>query len=182
MFPVGCGSLDELVGVARAKDLIADLVLHGRIDEARSLHEPIRVPETTSVLRLIERLRHSRGHLALITDEFDLAQGVVTPLDVFEAVAGEFPDEDESLSIQPLGENRWQVEQQCRSPPPGAGARCRRTAGAGRCLLQRRRLPDLAPGARAGRRRRATARGLRIPRDAAGRPARRCGHCHPAGR
>ncbi|HUG24470.1 TerC family protein [Piscinibacter sp.] len=110
MFPVARGSLDRLVGVARAKDLIADLVLHGRIDEPRSLHEPMLVPETTSVLRLIERLRHSRGHLALVTDEYGMVQGVVTPLDVFEAVAGEFPDEDETLSIQPAGVGRWQVD------------------------------------------------------------------------
>ena len=44
-----------------------------------------------------------------MTDEYGQVQGVVTPIDVLEAIAGEFPDEDETLEIQSLGDGQWRV-------------------------------------------------------------------------
>src|SRR5690606_8042553 len=62
------------------------------------------------VLRLMETLKRSRGQLVLITDEFGAIEGVVTPIDVFEAIAGEFPDEDETPDITVLDKNQWQAD------------------------------------------------------------------------
>ncbi|THF63184.1 TerC family protein [Pseudothauera nasutitermitis] len=109
MFPVCRGSLDEIVGVARAKDLLADLLRFGHIDEQASLRAPIYVPDSTIAIKLIETLRHARGQIALVSDEFGLFKGVVSPIDILEAIAGEFPDEDETLEIQPAGPGKWTV-------------------------------------------------------------------------
>jgi CBS domain containing-hemolysin-like protein len=109
MFPVCRGSLDEIVGVARAKDLLGDLMMYGKIQQSVNVRPPIYVPESTGVLQLIDTLRRMRGQIALISDEHGTLQGVVTPIDVLEAIAGEFPDENESLEIQADGENRWVV-------------------------------------------------------------------------
>ncbi|WP_076999445.1 TerC family protein [Variovorax sp. KK3] len=109
MFPVGRGSLDDIAGVARAKDLLAALTQHGRIDEARDLRSAIYVPESTTVINLIDKLRHARGQLALVNDEYGTLKGVVTPIDVLEAIAGEFPDEDERLEIEATGDGQWRV-------------------------------------------------------------------------
>ncbi|NLJ63733.1 MAG: hypothetical protein GX332_10580, partial [Alcaligenaceae bacterium] len=46
----------------------------------------------------------------LVTDEFGAIEGVVTPIDIFEAIAGEFPDEDEIPDIVATAENRWVVD------------------------------------------------------------------------
>ncbi len=46
----------------------------------------------------------------LITDEYGTIRGVLTPIDILEAIAGEFPDEDEQPAIQPLAEGRWLVD------------------------------------------------------------------------
>jgi CBS domain containing-hemolysin-like protein len=62
------------------------------------------------VIRLIDTLKKSRGQLVLVADEFGTLQGLVTPIDVFEAIAGEFPDEDESPDIISDGENHWLVD------------------------------------------------------------------------
>jgi CBS domain containing-hemolysin-like protein len=48
--------------------------------------------------------------LVVITDEFGAIEGLVTPMDVFEAIAGEFPDEDETPDIVELGEGRWMID------------------------------------------------------------------------
>ena len=108
-FPVCRGSLDEVVGIGRAKEIIADLIEHGAIRVSR-LREPVIVHESIGMLRLMETLKRSRGQLVLVTDEFGAIDGLVTPIDVFEAIAGEFPDEDESPDIEEIGEGRWRVD------------------------------------------------------------------------
>jgi CBS domain containing-hemolysin-like protein len=108
-FPVCRGELDEVIGVARAKDLIADLTLSGAID-ANHIRVPIIVPDASGVLKVMDRLKRSHGQLVLIADEYGTLQGLVTPIDILEAIAGEFPDEDEQPVVQDLGGGRWRVD------------------------------------------------------------------------
>lgn len=107
-FPVCRGSLDEVVGMGRARDLLADVLTNGEI-RRESLRQPIIVHESIGILSLMDTLRRSHGQLVLVTDEFGAIEGLVTPIDIFEAIAGEFPDEDETPDIMPDGENRWRV-------------------------------------------------------------------------
>jgi CBS domain containing-hemolysin-like protein len=108
-FPVCRGQLDDIVGVARAKDLIGDLSLHGKIDLA-NVREPIVMPDSAGVLQVMETLKRSQGQLVLIADEYGTIQGLVTPIDILEAIAGEFPDEDEQPVVRPQGPDQWQVD------------------------------------------------------------------------
>jgi len=107
-FPVCRGSLDEVIGIGRAKDMIEDLLTEGSIQRKR-LREPIIVHESIGILRLMDTLKRSRGRLVLVADEFGAIEGLVTPIDVFEAIAGEFPDEDETPDIVASGEGVWEV-------------------------------------------------------------------------
>lgn len=109
-FPVSRGQLDDIVGVARAKDLIGALGEGGSIDLGRLVREPIVLPEAVGVLRVMETLKRSRGQLVLIADEYGTIQGLVTPIDILEAIAGEFPDEDEQPVVQVLGPDQWRVD------------------------------------------------------------------------
>ncbi len=108
-FPVCKGSLDDVLGIGRAKEMIADLLVDGHIRRGR-LREPIVVHDTISIIRLMDTLKKSRGQLVLVADEFGSIQGLVTPIDVFEAIAGEFPDEDEAPDIIVDGPDRWKVD------------------------------------------------------------------------
>ena len=108
-FPVCRGELDEVIGVARAKDLIADLTLSGAID-ANHIRVPIILPDASGVLKVMDRLKRSHGQLVIIADEYGTLQGLVTPIDILEAIAGEFPDEDEQPVVQDLGNGRWRVD------------------------------------------------------------------------
>jgi len=109
LFPVCRGSLDDVLGVARAKDLLDVLAEKGRIEPNGFLRDPVYVQETLPAIDVVGILRGVRGTLALAIDEHGLLKGIVTPIDVLEAIAGEFPEEDESLEIQPTGEGRWKV-------------------------------------------------------------------------
>lgn len=106
--PVCNDSVDELVGVARAKDMLRDLMQFGAI-QPTTIKRPLFVQEGTGVIALINDLRTSRGRMVIVKNEFNVMCGVVTPIDVLEAIAGEFPDEDETFTIQksPDHENLW---------------------------------------------------------------------------
>jgi len=108
-FPVCRGQLDDIVGVARGKDLIWDLTNKGTIDAA-ALRPPIIVPESIGILPLMDTLRASRGQLVLVGDEYGVILGLVTPVDILEAIAGEFPDEDEAPDIVPAGKGHWRMD------------------------------------------------------------------------
>lgn len=108
-FPVCRGALDEVIGIGRAKELVADVITHGTVRLSR-LREPIIVPESIGILKVMETLKRAKGQLVLVTDEFGAIEGVVTPIDVFEAIAGEFPDEDEQPDILQIDDNRWRID------------------------------------------------------------------------
>ncbi|KMW44324.1 TerC family protein [Ralstonia insidiosa] len=108
-FPVCRGGLDDLVGVARAKDLMGDLDTRGTIDVERSVKPALKVGDNIGILRLMDKLKRARGRMMVVTDSLDVIQGVVTPIDVLEAIAGEFPDEDERLGVVEVGEGCWEV-------------------------------------------------------------------------
>src|SRR5690606_26581679 len=90
-------------------DMIEDLLTGGRIRHDR-LRQPIIVHESIGILRLMDTLKRSRGQLVLVADEFGAIEGLVTPIDVFEAIAGEFPDEDETPDIIADGPDAWKVD------------------------------------------------------------------------
>ncbi|MEK7696417.1 MAG: TerC family protein [Pseudomonadota bacterium] len=111
-FPVCRGELDNVIGVVRGKDALGDLFDKGAIDETQSLREPIVVHESINILRLIDTLKdsHSRGRLVLVADEYGAIVGLVTPIDILEAIAGEFPDEDETATITKIDEGHWLMD------------------------------------------------------------------------
>ena len=101
--------MDEIVGVVRAKDLLVALEQGEDIAEFAARTPPIVVPETMDVIKLLAVLRRAKGRLVVVTNEFGVVQGLVTPLDVLEAIAGEFPDEDETPDIVAEGDG-WLVK------------------------------------------------------------------------
>jgi len=109
-FPVCKGDLDNLLGVARAKDLLADLMDDRPLNALPSLRPPIVVNELAGMLEVIDILKESRGQLVMVVDEYGSVQGLLTPIDILEAIAGEFPDEDEQPAITETGPGRWRVE------------------------------------------------------------------------
>lgn len=98
-FLVCDGELDNLLGVVRAKDLMAGLKEGKTLATLAQGSDSIIVPDSISVIRLLNVLREARGNLVLVNDEFGTIQGLVTPHDLLEAIVGEFLDEDEDPEV-----------------------------------------------------------------------------------
>lgn len=109
MLPVCRGGLDQVVGIGRTSELLADLMTHGGI-QLQNLREPVYVYESVGVLQLMGIIKQSRGQMVLVSDEFGAIEGLVTPLDIFEAIAGDFPDEGEMPDIRRVATDKWQLD------------------------------------------------------------------------
>ncbi|MGS6188635.1 CNNM family cation transport protein YoaE [Enterobacter asburiae] len=109
LFPVCRGELDEIIGVVRAKEMLVALEEGVNVEAVAAASPAIVVPETLDPINLLGVLRRARGSFVIVTNEFGVVQGLVTPLDVLEAIAGEFPDADETPEIVADGEG-WLVK------------------------------------------------------------------------
>jgi len=109
LFPVCRGSLDKVISIVRAKELIDVLDSEEDLKALIKRHRPIFIFQKMKVIDAINTLRTSKGSLVLVTDEFGAVQGLISPLDVFEAIAGEFPDADEQLDLVKVDDQHWKA-------------------------------------------------------------------------
>jgi magnesium and cobalt exporter, CNNM family len=87
-FVVSDGSVDNVVGVVQAKDLLDRILGGGDLSLAAALRQPMVVPDTVSALDALERLKADPLGMALVMDEYGSFEGVVTAADVLEAIVG----------------------------------------------------------------------------------------------
>jgi putative hemolysin len=91
-YPVYAMHRDQVVGVVTVKALWANSAFGLPADLKSVMSPPLIVPESMTVIHLIEQFRKTGQHLALVTDEFGAIQGLVTMIDVMEAIAGDLPE------------------------------------------------------------------------------------------
>lgn len=94
-FPLCRGSLDEIVGVVKMKDLLADFLAGKEMDMLARAQKPLTLPETVSVTKALESIRASATHLAFVINEYGSLQGIVTLKDILESIVGDLPSQDE---------------------------------------------------------------------------------------
>lgn len=91
-YPVGSGDLDHIVGVVTVKALLERSMTGGPLDLASLAQPALFLLENMPGLAIVERLRESQAHLALVIDEYGGVEGLVTFTDVMRAILGEVPD------------------------------------------------------------------------------------------
>ncbi len=106
------GDLDGDIGVVLKKDLLDAALSGGPVDILAHIQQPIAIPETMSLLRAMAVFKQTPLHMALVVDEFGTIQGVITPLDLLEMIAGDFPeahDDDERWVVQ-RDDGSWLID------------------------------------------------------------------------
>ena len=92
---VARGELDNIEGIVLTHKVLNEYIETGVLDFQKHLREAVIVHENAQVLMVMEQLRQAPLQLAIVLNEYGSIEGIVTPIDVLEAIAGEFPDEDE---------------------------------------------------------------------------------------
>ena len=90
-FPVGRGSLDQVLGIVRKEDVL-EQCMDGAIEFQRAVRPCLRVKETTSVLETLNLFKREPAEMAFVVDARGAFKGVVTREDLLEAIAGDLPD------------------------------------------------------------------------------------------
>ncbi len=100
-YPVYTESLDEIVGVVHAKDILAALRQRPESTLKTVMREPLFVPATREVEDVLTDMKRLKTHLALVLDEYGGTAGLVTMEDLLEEIVGDIFDEyDESEALR----------------------------------------------------------------------------------
>ncbi|WFP64652.1 transporter associated domain-containing protein [Mesorhizobium sp. WSM4904] len=95
--PLWKGSLDNIVGVLHAKDLLRALNEVGndfsKIDVTKIASKPWFVPDTTTLQEQLNAFLRRKAHFAIVVDEYGEMEGLVTLEDIIEEIVGEIADE-----------------------------------------------------------------------------------------
>ncbi|MES1180187.1 MAG: hemolysin family protein, partial [Hyphomicrobium sp.] len=95
--PVGEGSTDKMVGVVQTRELLTALLKGEALDLKSYVRKAPMIPETSAALDVLSILRDAEVPMALIHDEYGDFEGLVTPADILEAIAGVFKSDAEGL-------------------------------------------------------------------------------------
>ncbi len=114
--PVYRENLDQIIGILYVRDLVPFLgedADHFRLEPL--LRQPIIVPGSKPVRRLLADFQRSEVHMAIVIDEYGGTEGLVTIEDVLEEIVGEIRDEheprgDEEPTLVSIDDHRAEVD------------------------------------------------------------------------
>ncbi|HEX8480104.1 MAG TPA: hemolysin family protein [Telluria sp.] len=101
-YPVVRGGWDNVLGVASARQMLAQTLRGEAPNLVERLQAPVFVPASLTGMELLENFKSSGVQLVFIVDEYGEVQGIVTLQDVMEAITGEFKPgrPEESWAVQ----------------------------------------------------------------------------------
>jgi putative hemolysin len=109
--PLCDGGLDRVIGVVKSADILVALLRGEAPDFRRLAAAPLFVPETTTIMKVLERFRDAHLPMALVIDEHGAVAGVITFADVTAAIVGGFPPEPgEEPMIVPRHDGSWLID------------------------------------------------------------------------
>ncbi|MEQ9661303.1 MAG: hemolysin family protein [Parasphingopyxis sp.] len=102
--PVAEGSVDEIIGVVQARDIVSALFEGRSLDLRELMRQAPIIPDQVDAMDALEALRESDVPMALVHDEYGHFEGIMTPLDLLITIAGEFASDQDFDTDPPFVE------------------------------------------------------------------------------
>ncbi|HKK38444.1 MAG TPA: hemolysin family protein [Cryomorphaceae bacterium] len=115
-FPVFSGNKDSVTGMVLKDDLLMELVENQETKTIADIkREIVVIPDNQSLRNAFQKMNKSKGHMAVVVDEYGSLRGLITLEDIFETLFGmEITDESDSVEdLRKFARNRW--EQRAKS-------------------------------------------------------------------
>ena len=94
--PVGEGSPDNIVGILQIRELLPSYMRGDTVELRDFVRQAPVLPDRIDALEALNALREAAVPIALIHDEYGHFEGLVTPADILDAIAGAFKSDDEA--------------------------------------------------------------------------------------
>ena len=99
-FPVCRDTIDNVIGVVRAKDLLAQVLSGQRFDLTPVMRQPLLIPDGMRAYACLELFKESGKHVGLVVDEHGGIEGLLTPHDLLEAIIGNISVAGQPVELQ----------------------------------------------------------------------------------
>jgi putative hemolysin len=104
--------IDEVRGIVQAKDML-DRALQGQpVDVLAAVRDAPAVPESMGALQVLDLLKRSPVHMALVVDEYGSVMGIVTTADILKVIVGGFAEhgEHEEARAHQRADGSWLLD------------------------------------------------------------------------
>ncbi len=102
--PVTNGSMDHIIGIMSTRTFLKEYMANKNFDLRSTLSKPHYVRTTDGIHDLLDNMRSHKKYIAIVRDESNKVQGLVTIEDFLEELVGEIWDEDDVKSEKTLSE------------------------------------------------------------------------------
>jgi putative hemolysin len=110
-FPVVRGNWNDVLGMASARQMLAQTLRGEQPNLIKDLQPAVFVPESLTGMELLEEFKNSSVQMIIVVDEYGEVQGIVTLQDVLEAITGEFvPHKIEESWAVPRNDGSWLLD------------------------------------------------------------------------
>jgi putative hemolysin len=98
--PVGEGKRDEMIGVIQVRELLRAALVGEPLNVGAHIRAAPVVPDTLNALDALNVLRETAVPMALVHDEYGHFEGIVTPADMLNAIAGAFRSDEDTSDVE----------------------------------------------------------------------------------
>ena len=111
VLPLCEGSLDTVLGFVRSTKVLERFLERGQPDLPSLAEPPLFVPETMTLMKLLEQFKRTHLPIALVVDEFGDVEGLVSFTDVISSIVGDLPMEPgEEPAIVQREDGSWLLD------------------------------------------------------------------------
>jgi putative hemolysin len=95
--PLGDESLDQIIGIIKVKDFFRHSEKGNEFNLKDIAVQPLFIPENLPAIKILERFRETKIHIAIVINEYGSTEGMITLHDLIENIFGELPEKHEKL-------------------------------------------------------------------------------------